>query len=149
MRYINDFLSNSILWTAVLSWVVAQVLKVILVFMLSKKLDFKRLVGSGGMPSSHSSFVVSLSVAVGIEQGFASPMFAISFALAMIIMYDASGVRRAAGQQARLLNRMVEEWGKGDFSRTEKKLKELLGHTPMEVCGGALLGILIAVIRHL
>ena len=120
MHYIYDFFQNSILWTAILSWFVAQVLKVIFVFIWDRKLDFKRLIGSGGMPSSHSSFVVALAFSVGFVEGFQSTAFAISFAIAMVIMYDASGVRRAAGQQARLLNRMVEEWGKGDFSRTEK-----------------------------
>ncbi len=149
MHYIYDFFQNSILWTAILSWFVAQVLKVIFVFIWDRKLDFKRLIGSGGMPSSHSSFVVALAFSVGFVEGFQSTAFAISFAIAMVIMYDASGVRRAAGQQARLLNRMVEEWGKGDFSRTEKKLKELLGHTPIEVFAGALLGVMIAVIRYL
>ena len=149
MHYIYDFFQNSILWTAILSWFVAQVLKVIFVFIWDRKLDFKRLIGSGGMPSSHSSFVVALAFSVGFVEGFQSTAFAISFAIAMVIMYDASGVRRAAGQQARLLNRMVEEWGKGDFSRTEKKLKELLGHTPIEVFAGALLGVMIAVLRYL
>ena len=149
MHYIYDFFQNSILWTAILSWFVAQVLKVIFVFIWDRKLEFKRLIGSGGMPSSHSSFVVALAFSVGFVEGFQSTAFAISFAIAMVIMYDASGVRRAAGQQARLLNRMVEEWGKGDFSRTEKKLKELLGHTPIEVFAGALLGVMIAVIRYL
>lgn len=76
-------------------------------------------------------------------------MFALSFAFAMVVMYDAAGVRRAAGQHARLLNEMVAEWGKGDFVLAEKKMKELLGHTPIEVCAGALLGLMIAVIRHL
>ncbi len=149
MRYINDFFDNSILWTAVLAWFVAQVLKVIFVFIWNRKLDFKRLIGSGGMPSSHSSFVISLASAVGLTEGFSSTMFALSFAFAMVVMYDAAGVRRAAGQHARLLNEMVAEWGKGDFVLAEKKMKELLGHTPIEVCAGALLGLMIAVIRHL
>ena len=149
MQYLNDFLDNSILWTAVLAWFVAQVLKVIFVFIWNRKLDFNRLVGSGGMPSSHSSFVISLAVAIGITEGFSSTLFAISFAFAMVVMYDAAGVRRAAGQQAKLLNLLAEEWGKGDFTHSEKKLKELLGHTPIEVLAGAILGVMIAVIRHL
>lgn len=148
MKYIYDFFSNSIFWTAILSWFIAQTLKVIFVFIWNKRLDFKRLIGSGGMPSSHSSFVVALAMSVGFTEGFASTFFAISFAIAIVIMYDASGVRRAAGQQAKLLNRMVEEWEHGDFSRTDKKLKELLGHTPIEVFAGALLGIIISVIRY-
>lgn len=149
MQYIKGFMDNSVLWTAILSWFIAQVLKVIFVFIWNKKIDFKRLVGSGGMPSSHSSFVISLATAVGITEGFSSTIFAVAFAFALVVMYDAAGVRRAAGQQARLLNRLVEIWEKGNFVVAEKKLKEFLGHTPVEVCAGAILGLMIAVIRHL
>jgi len=86
---------------------------------------------------------------VGLVEGFESTLFAVTVVLALVVMYDAAGVRRAAGQQARILNRIVEMWGKEDFSNTEKKLKELLGHTPVEVFAGAVLGALIAVLRHL
>ncbi|MCX7715085.1 MAG: divergent PAP2 family protein [Clostridia bacterium] len=148
MEYVNDFLNNSVLFTALISWFAAQLLKVVFTFIWSRKFDFKRFVGSGGMPSSHSSFVVSLATAVGLVEGFASTMFAVSVVVAMVVMYDAAGVRRAAGMQARILNKIVDEWGKEDFSVTERKLKELLGHTPIEVVAGAVLGIMIAVIRH-
>ncbi len=145
----SDFFSSSILVTAIISWFVAQVLKVIFVLIKSKKLDFSRFIGSGGMPSSHASFVVSLAVSVGLTEGTMSAEFAIAVVLALVVMYDAAGVRRAAGQQARILNRLVEEWGKKDFSETEKKLKELLGHSPVEVFAGAVLGFLIGFIRHM
>jgi acid phosphatase family membrane protein YuiD len=148
MKYINEFLNNSVLLTAILSWFVAQVLKVVFVLIWNKRFDFHRFVGSGGMPSSHSSFVVSLAAAVGLVEGFASTMFAVCVVVAAVVMYDAAGIRRAAGQQARILNRIVDKWGKEDFRVTEKKLKELLGHTPVEVLAGAILGIIIAVIRH-
>lgn len=148
MQYINEFFENSVLFTALIGFFVAQLLKVIFVFIWNKKLDFNRLIGSGGMPSSHSAFVVSLAVSVGIVNGFSSTMFALAFCTAMVVMYDAAGVRRAAGQQAKLLNKLVEEWEKGDFSLAEKKLKELLGHTPVEVLAGAILGVMIAVMRH-
>lgn len=148
MRYFEEFMNNSVLITALIAWLAAQVLKVIFVFVWNKKLDFKRLVGSGGMPSSHSSFVVSLAVSVGVVSGFNSVAFAIAFCMAMVVMYDAAGVRRAAGQQAAILNKLVDEWGRDDYSLTERRLKELLGHTPMEVVAGAVLGIMIAVIRH-
>ena len=149
MEYLRQLSANQVLWTAIISWFTAQVLKVILVLITSKKLDFSRFVGSGGMPSSHSSFVVSLAVSVGITQGFDSAVFAVCSCLALVVMYDAAGVRRSAGQQAKILNRIAAEWEKGDFSNTEKKLKELLGHTPIEVVAGAILGIIIAVLRHL
>ncbi|HIU47825.1 MAG TPA: divergent PAP2 family protein [Candidatus Avimonoglobus intestinipullorum] len=148
----NSFLSfcrDSVLVTAVIAWFLAQVLKVIFVLIKDKKIDFSRFIGAGGMPSSHSSFVVSLAMGVGLVSGFSSTAFAISVVLALVVMYDAAGVRRAAGQQARILNKIVEEWGKEDFKNTEKKLKELLGHTPVEVFAGAVLGILIALLRHL
>ncbi len=140
---------DSVIFTAIIGWFVAQFLKVIFVFIKHKKIDFRRFIGSGGMPSSHSSTVMALSVATGLTEGFSSTIFAVSLVLAVIVMYDAAGVRRAAGQQARILNRIVEEWGKASYSETEKKLKELLGHTPVEVFAGAALGILIAVIRHI
>lgn len=149
MNYLKDFIGNSVFITALLSWFIAQLLKVITVLITNKHLDFSRFVGSGGMPSSHSSFVVALTVAVGLKDGFGSTLFAISLAMSMVVMYDAAGVRRAAGQQAKILNRIVDKWGKEDFTLTEKRLKELLGHTPVEVVAGALLGIAIALICHL
>ena len=145
----SDFYSSSILVTTIIAWFTAQVLKVILVFIKNKKLDFRRLIGSGGMPSSHASFVVSLAAAVGLKEGFSSTMFAICVVVALVVMYDAAGVRRAAGQQAKILNMLVEEWGKNNFENTEKKLKELLGHTTTEVFAGALLGVAVALLRHL
>lgn len=148
MQYITEFLSNRIMWTGALGWVIAQVLKAVFVFLSEKKLDFKRLIGSGGMPSSHSSFVMSLSTAVGLEEGFDSTYFAITIILAFITMYDAAGVRRAAGLQAKTLNKIVDEFFKGNMSVSEIKLKELLGHTPIEVLAGAVLGVIIAIIRH-
>ena len=141
------FWEKSILVTSILSWFTAQVIKVLLTLIKKKKFDFTRLVGSGGMPSSHAAFVTSLATAVGLERGFGGVEFAISAVFALVFMYDAAGVRRAAGQQARILNKLVEQWEKSDFSETDKHLKELLGHTPKEVFVGALLGIAIAVLR--
>ena len=143
-----DFWKESVLVTSILSWFIAQVLKVISTLIQNKKLDFRRFVGAGGMPSSHSSFVTSLAVAVGLTVGFESIEFAICTVFALVVMYDAAGVRRAAGQQARILNRLVEDWEKSDFSSSDKHLKELLGHTPKEVFVGAILGATIAILRH-
>ena len=134
--------------TCILSWFIAQLLKVIHTIVKNKRIDFRRFVGSGGMPSSHSSFVTSLAASVGILDGFSGSSFAMAAVFALVVMYDAAGVRRAAGQQAKILNKIVEEWEKADFAQTDKRLKELLGHTPKEVFAGALLGILIAFLRH-
>ncbi len=144
----QGFINNNVLMTSVLAWFVAQVMKVVIVCIISKRLDFSRIIGSGGMPSSHSSFAVSLAVSIGMECGFESPMFAVCFCFALVVMYDAAGVRRSAGQQAKILNQLVDNWGRGNFVDTDKRLKELLGHTPTEVFAGALLGIIIAVLRH-
>ncbi len=144
-----EVFKNSVFLTALIGWFVAQSLKVIFIFLKHRKLDFRRFIGSGGMPSSHSSTVVALSTAIGLTEGFFSNIYAVSLVLALIVMYDAAGVRRAAGQQAKILNKIVEEWGKASISDTEKKLKELLGHTPVEVLAGAVLGAVIAVIRHI
>lgn len=146
--YFKELWGNSILWTAVIGWAAAQTLKVILTLIVYKKLDFTRITGSGGMPSSHSAFVVSLAMSIGFTQGFNSPMFAICAVVSFVTMYDAAGIRRSAGQQAAILNKLVETWGKEDKSLTEKKLKELLGHTPVEVFAGAILGIIIAIIIY-
>ncbi len=146
MDYLKQLMDNSVLWTAVLGWLIAQILKVALAW--DKKIDFRRILGSGGMPSSHSSFVVALAMSVGFTSGFDSVIFAVSVVFAFVVMYDAAGIRRSAGQQAVILNKLVDSISKADFVRTEKKLKELLGHTPIEVFGGALLGAIIAIIRY-
>ena len=146
MNYLKDFLSNQVVWTAVLGWVIAQAFKIILTW--EKKFDFRRIIGSGGMPSSHASFVMSLTMAIGFELGFSSPEFALAGVMAFIVMYDATGVRRSAGQQAAILNKLVDSIQQADMPKTEKRLKELLGHTPIEVWAGAILGIIIAIIRH-
>lgn len=148
MNYLLEVLQNSVLQTAVLSWLIAQIMKVIIVLIINKKLDFTRLTGSGGMPSSHSSFTVSLALAVGFCEGFNSVMFGVAAAFAIVVMYDASGVRRSAGEQAAILNKIVERFGKEELSETGQKLKELLGHTPLEVLAGAILGGIVAIIRY-
>lgn len=144
MELVKEIMANTVLWTAILGWFSAQVIKFILVLVTTKDVDFRRLVGSGGMPSSHSSIVSSLAVAVGLSQGFSSVEFAICTIVAFVVMYDASGVRRAAGQHARILNELIR--GKNDLETSGKLLKELLGHSPVEVFAGAILGIAVAVL---
>ena len=148
MNYLLDLCGNSVLQTALLSWLIAQLLKVILVLIMERRLDFTRITGSGGMPSSHSALTVSLAAAIGFLNGFDSVEFGLAAAFSLVVMYDASGVRRSAGQQAAILNRIVEKLGKEELSETGQKLKELLGHTPMEVLAGAILGLIIAIIRY-
>lgn len=141
---------NPVLMPAFWAYLTAQLLKVLLTLILSKKLDFRRFVGSGGMPSSHSSTVVALAVAAGIRNGWDSTLFAIAAILATIVMYDAAGVRRAAGRQAQLLNRITLMMSEsGHKFPTQEALKELLGHTPVEVLAGALLGAAIGIIYSL
>ena len=140
MDEILKIFDNRILWISLLCWTVAQLLKVLLDIVKNRRFSFERLVGAGGMPSSHTATVCGLTVAVGRMQGWDSPLFAIAFILACVVMYDATGIRRAAGEQARVLNRLLE----GQQLDPQKALKEFLGHTPLEVLGGAVLGIALA-----
>ncbi len=146
MRYIQEILSNRILMVGVLSWFVAQALKVIFTAILEKRLDLGRLFGLGGMPSSHSSVVCGMATAVGMARGFYSVEFAICTIMAMVTMTDAAGVRRAAGKQAAVLNKIVQDMIESGKGPTNERLKELLGHTPFEVLIGALLGVLIGLL---
>ena len=148
MKIFSDIITNKCIYVPLILWFFVQAFKVITELIKNKKLNIKRIVGAGGMPSSHSAVVTSLATMVGINEGLQSPIFGISAIFAFVVMYDAAGVRRSAGQQAKILNRIVEEWGRGDFTHTETKLRELLGHTPVEVFAGALLGIIIAIIRR-
>ncbi|MBQ2113912.1 MAG: divergent PAP2 family protein [Selenomonadales bacterium] len=140
---VKALLSNHILVSAVLAWAAAQIIKTVLAYRKTKELDLERLFGSGGMPSSHTAFVVAMATAAAMVEGLASSTFALSFILASIVMYDAAGVRQAAGQQARVLNRLIKQL-RSEHILPERELKELLGHTPLEVLGGAVLGFLIA-----
>jgi acid phosphatase family membrane protein YuiD len=140
---------NYILNVTFVSWVSAQLLKTIFTYITTNKIKLERLVGAGGMPSAHSAMVCALSLAVSRKCGFSSVEFAIAFALALIVIYDATGVRRAAGEHAKVLNKLVDDKKQleeqTNFNDT-KELQEFLGHTPIEVLGGALLGILVAMI---
>ena len=141
MEFFAELAQIRVLWTAMLCWLSAQVIKVIFYAVRNRHFSFERLVGAGGMPSSHSATVCGLAVAVGRTCGLASPMFAIAMIVAAVVMYDATGVRRAAGEQAKVLNRLILEQ---DWSQAQKNLKEFLGHTPLEVLAGAILGIALA-----
>lgn len=145
MGFLQDFLDNRIFFIVLVAWLLSCVIKGIIECFKNKKINWGRFFGPGGMPSSHSTIVCSLAVCVGIYEGFDSAIFVVCCALALIVMYDASGIRRAAGEQAKIINMIVDAWEERDPVLKEKKLKELLGHTPVEVLGGAVLGILFAI----
>lgn len=132
---------NRALNVTFLSWFIAQMLKLILTLFTKRKLDIGRLLGSGGMPSSHAAAVCGLASSVGKTMGTHSIIFAISVILAIVVMYDAFNVRRAAGDQAKILNYMIKNWDKTTPEMFGRELKELLGHTPLQVVCGAILGI--------
>ena len=149
MAFNRLFFGNYILTVSLFAWCAAQVLKTIINFALSGKFETERLYGAGGMPSAHSAFVCSMFMATAKSEGIHSPLFAFAFVLAAIVMYDAMGVRHETGEQAKVLNRLMESWMDDEEEDTQpdyKKLKEKVGHTPFEVLGGALLGILMAVL---
>lgn len=138
---------NIVLMSSLTAWFLAQVLKTITSYWKHREFRAERLVGAGGMPSSHTSLVVGLASAVALHDGFSSPLFAVSAVLAGIVMYDAAGVRRAAGKQAKVINKLVREM-RVEHTIKDTRLKELLGHTPLEVMAGALLGFLVAFLFH-
>ncbi|MGI6225430.1 MAG: divergent PAP2 family protein [Peptococcales bacterium] len=139
----QQILDNYILKLTLFAWAIAQILKVLIVLGTQKKWDFTRLVGAGGMPSSHSALVTSLATGIGRYYGFDSGEFALAITIAMVVMYDAAGIRRAAGKQAEVLNQLLDDLyhHRAEFNR--ERLKELLGHTPVEVFAGAALGIVV------
>lgn len=143
MGFISEIFNNKILGISMFACFLAQFLKI---FTFSeKKIKLSRIISSGGMPSSHSSFVTSLSTLVGMQKGFDSMEFAVVAVFSIIIMYDASGVRRAVGKQATVLNQIIDDLHHKKHIE-QKKLKELVGHTPIEVFFGALLGIVTAIV---
>ena len=151
MNFFTELIQNKILLSAVTGWVIAQVLKTFIHLWFTKTFVAERLVGGGGMPSSHSATVCALATAVAMECGTGSAEFAIAAILAIIVMHDAMGVRRETGIQAKLLNEIIEifeEMGRGEISANDK-LKEFVGHTPIQVLIGGLLGILTAILSYI
>ena len=147
MKYIftRFFMHNHILSVTILAWMFAQTIKVALGIVKEKRFDFRWFIGTGGTPSSHAAGATALAMSTGLELGFSSPLFALAFTFALVTMFDAQGVRRAAGKQAGMLNKITEDiYWRGRVK--EGKLKELLGHTPIQVFAGALIGCFIALI---
>ncbi len=146
-QYVNT--GYEALFVALTVPLIAQTIKFSLHLIFNKKIDFRLFTTTGGMPSAHSAFVVGLSTSVGLICGFQSIEFAIALVNALVVMYDAAGVRRAAGRQAACLNRIMEDFYKHEIQEIGGRLKELLGHTPHQVFWGAILGIFYAYYMHL
>ncbi len=143
----HDFagiLQNQVLLCAVAAWFTAQALKIPTYWLVEKKLDFGRFFGSGGMPSSHTAFVVSLTIMIGAVEGFDTALFALSAVLSSIVMYDASGVRHETGRQGQVLNEILQKVFVDGQPITDMELKELVGHTKLEVAGGFVVGVMTA-----
>jgi acid phosphatase family membrane protein YuiD len=138
-----SLLHNFVLIAALTAWALAQIIKVPLEYLHTKAWDWTLLLRAGGMPSSHSSLVIGATHAIGLSNGFDSPLFALAVAISMVVVYDATGIRRQAGKHAELINAMLRDLTAGHPLK-EEQLREVLGHTPLEVLGGIILGIMIA-----
>ena len=145
MQIFQDIINNKCITIPVLLWFIIQIFKFATDVVKNKKINIKRLMGAGGMPSSHSAVVSSLAVCIGKNYGFDSGIFAVAIIMAFVVMYDAAGVRRAAGKQARIINKILETPGL-TTGEVQEKLIEALGHTPVQVFIGALIGIIVGAI---
>ena len=149
MDFIGQIFSNQILVTGLCAWVVAQIIKTIIHAIINRGIDFSRLLGDGGMPSGHSATVTAAAVSCGIQCGFDSPVFALAAILAIVVMHDATGVRRETGKQAVILNDLIDAMKDLNMDiPVEQKLKLFVGHTPLQVFFGSVLGIIIAVVGN-
>ena len=148
MEGVSEIFHNQILVVALLACFTAQGLKVIIELIKDRNVNFRHLVSTGGMPSAHSALVGALATGIGQAMGWSSPDFAIACLFAVIVMYDAAGVRQAAGKQAKILNQITDELFQDEHNLNEEKLKELLGHTPFQVVVGLALGITISMLSY-
>lgn len=145
MDNLQKVITNKCLYVPFFVWLSIQIFKVIYDFITTKKFNFKRIMGAGGMPSSHSAVVTCLATLIGRSEGVDSSMFAISVIFSMVVMYDAAGVRRAAGKQAHLLNKIIEIPSLSGVE-VQERLVEVLGHTPLQVVVGAIIGIVVGLL---
>lgn len=145
MNELTAFLTNRYIYIPLCVWFCIQLFKVIWDLVETKKFNFKRILGAGGMPSSHSAVVMCLAMMLGREYGFGSSIFALALIFAFVVMYDAAGVRRAAGKQAALLNKIVNTPGLS-IPQVQERLVEVLGHTPKQVLVGAIIGIIVGLV---
>lgn len=142
---IQDVFQNYVLISALVAWGIAQIIKLPLDYFLSKRWNWALLISVGGMPSSHSALVTATAFAVGLYSGFDSPEFALATAVSMVVIYDATGIRRQAGIHAQTINLLVDELLQGRLA-PEKQLREVLGHTPLEALGGVILGLIVPIL---
>ena len=142
MEVLIQLLHNKFIWVPFFTWLAIQCFKVIWDLVATKKFNFKRIMGAGGMPSSHSAIVMAITVMIGKDVGFEGWQFAVALVFSCVVMYDAAGVRRAAGKQAHLLNKIIETPGLSGVE-VQERLVEVLGHTPLQVLVGALIGIIV------
>ena len=145
MTFFYEILQNYAFWIALAAWFTAQVLKILFEFLRSRKVRLGLLMSSGGMPSSHAAISAAVTTSIGLKEGFDSPLFALGAIVTMVVMYDASGVRRAAGKHAKVINDLLAHIENSGVN-LDKKLKEMLGHTPIEVMAGGILGVTLALI---
>jgi acid phosphatase family membrane protein YuiD len=138
---------NQVLISALAAWSLAQLIKVPLEYFQTRRWNWALLLRAGGMPSSHSALVASVTHAIGLHIGFDTPLYAIAFVLSMIVIYDATGIRRQAGKHAEIINTMIADLASGHPLK-EEQLREVLGHTPLEALGGTLLGLFTAQLAY-
>lgn len=149
MNWLYDLFTNPYLITSLSSWAVAQVIKAIIHAIVNKKFDIHRLFGDGGMPSGHSATVTSLAIITGLINGFGSAVFAVAMILAVVVCHDAMGVRQETGKQAAVLNELIELFSLPlDSELREIKLKEFVGHTPVQVLAGIFVGVVNAIVMY-
>ena len=150
MEILKQILMNRILISGLIGWAVAQVLKTIIYLVVNHELNFERLFGDGGMPSGHSATVTAVALSTGFEVGINTPIFALAAIVAIIVMHDATGVRLETGKQAKAINDMMAFMQKlgGKELTNKEKLKEFVGHTPLQVVMGCILGIVVAIVFH-
>lgn len=143
---IGHYFMHPWFWSAFLSWIIAQCIKMVLAAAKKRTIDLEYLVSTGGMPSAHTSMVIGLTTSIGLTEGFGSPIAMVALGFASVTMFDAATVRRAAGEQAKVINRIVKEWRQEHQFPSVAHLKELLGHTRTEVFSGMITGIITAVV---
>ena len=145
MNFFEEIITNKCIYIPFLLWFFIQLFKFLTDLIVNKRINIKRIMGAGGMPSSHSAVVSSLAILIGKDYGFNSGVFALSLIMAFVVMYDAAGIRRAAGKQATILNRILETPGL-TTGEVQEKLIEALGHTPIQVFVGAIIGVIVGAI---
>ena len=141
----NEIFNNYVLLCGIIAWGLAQIIKLPLDYFINKRWNWALMISVGGMPSSHSALVTATAVGIGLFIGFDTPVFALAVAVSMVVIYDATGIRRQAGIHAQTINLLVNELLKGRFA-PEKQLREVLGHTPLEALGGVILGLIVPIV---